>query len=120
MIFSALKECNEPIAIRVTTATEKTLNAEMSRGYRVLHYSGHGTRDSLSFEDDTGCLKNCTVERLKEALGAHDRTRHGQTSSVMVRDCFNQSGPMTLRNLKRHSFPVVFVIWCYVCVLPSQ
>lgn len=86
VILKVLKECNKAIDIRVTTATQKTFSAEMVRGCCVLHYSGHGKNDSLAFEDEKGQLKNFTVEMLKGLLGALDKTKHGDTTSGMVRE----------------------------------
>jgi hypothetical protein len=63
-------------------ATVIALRREVTVGCRALHYCGHGSAESLSFENGHGCAHEVTPGALRDVLGAggartHTRRRGG-------------------------------------------
>ena len=78
LLRTVLRERDKAINLRSAIATLDNFCDEMTRGCRMLHFSGHGTHDSIIFEDKTGCSKAMTEKDIKTLL----RDRTGSTSAA--------------------------------------
>src|SRR5689334_18724455 len=67
IIANCMTEANRVARVRFESATIDNLRTVITKGVRVLHYSGHGTPDlCLAFENGSGGLHtNFTIEKLR-------------------------------------------------------
>ena len=74
VLCGSLSEAGALAKLTFSHATADVLRTVITKGCRVLHYSGHGNSNFLSFEDGAGCFHALENERLKSlfAAGAGD------------------------------------------------
>lgn len=67
-IVQVFREVNRDLSVRFDFATTDSLTTALSLNCRALHFSGHGHRLFLNFEDGNGGLQLIRNEQLKELL----------------------------------------------------
>ena len=74
LLCRSLREAGGLAKLTFSHATTDILRTIITKGCRVLHYSGHGNSNFLSFEDGAGLFHPLENERLKHlfAAGAGD------------------------------------------------
>lgn len=74
LLCRSLREAGGLAKLTFSHATTDVLRTVITKGCRVLHYSGHGNSNFLSFEDGAGLFHPLENERLKHlfAAGAGD------------------------------------------------
>ena len=70
LLWASMKEASRDIDLRFDFATTERLRNITTLGCRVIHYSGHGHPDYLSFEDGVGGLHMVNVETLAQLIMA--------------------------------------------------
>lgn len=86
-ILDAATEAGRAIHFRAGIATTEKFRRELSRGAVMLHFSGHGSPNGLSFEDKSGTFQLLGKDRLKELFEAGGVT----TRAVFVSACYSES-----------------------------
>jgi len=89
LLRRALRQSGQAIALRVRRATIDNFGEEVTRGCRVLHYSGHGRQDCLCFEDRYGGMEKMTAEKFKTLLTA-GKQKQPQLQMVIISACYSQ------------------------------
>jgi hypothetical protein len=70
LLCRSLREAGGAVTLRFSHATTDSLRTALTKGCRVLHYSGHAEETYLSFEDGAGGLHCLENERLRELFAA--------------------------------------------------
>ena len=70
VVEQVIRTSGRKIELMFEYASTKTLRNMVTLGYRALHFSGHGSPDSLAFEDDRGGLHVVPVRQLKSLCAA--------------------------------------------------
>jgi hypothetical protein len=68
-ITRALTACNRSITLRIGYATTEELARGIADGFNILHLSGHGSPDSIIFEDGMAGSHTVTGEYLRRLIG---------------------------------------------------
>ena len=68
---------------------------------KALHFSGHGTKSGLCFEDGQCRLHNITAKDLKELLEA-DRDNYSLLQFVFLSSCYSQAIGQVFINAGAH------------------
>ena len=87
VVEQVIRTSGRKIELMFEYASTKTLRNMVTLGYRALHFSGHGSPDSLAFEDDRGGLHVVPVRQLKSLCAAGKKG----VRFVFVSACFSQS-----------------------------
>src|SRR3954454_2164571 len=69
-LFESFTESGRLIEARVDVATAEKLRMLVTLGYRVLHYTGHGSPNTLSFEDGLGGEHLLETSVLRDLVSA--------------------------------------------------
>ena len=65
-LINSIIESNKKIIFRSDAATPDTLRNIITKGIKIIHFSGHGLEQSLAFENGLGSTNlNFTIEKLK-------------------------------------------------------
>lgn len=72
LIIKELTACNREIGLRIRFATVEELAAGISERFNILHISGHGSNDSILFEDGASGSQEINGNYLKELIGIHN------------------------------------------------
>ena len=85
-LMQSLMESGSDIIPRFDFCTTDTLRTAVTLGARALHYSGHGHRNQLTFEDGAGGLQLVPVAMLRSlcAAGSH------KLDLVVVSSCYSK------------------------------
>jgi hypothetical protein len=85
-LVQSLMESGSDICARFDFCTTDTLRSAVTLGARALHYSGHGHRNLLTFEDGAGGLQLVPVDMLRSlcAAGSH------KLDLVVVSSCYSK------------------------------
>lgn len=69
-IIRELAACNRQIVLRIRCATVDELARGIKDGFNILHFSGHGGKECLAFEDGKGGCQPIKGDYLKKLIGA--------------------------------------------------
>lgn len=83
----ALREADKRVRLRKQVATTQNLRMLLTKGCNVLHYSGHGDTDILSFETAAGTLEKANMKFLKQLFQAGGI----RTKLVFVSACHSEN-----------------------------
>ena len=70
LVEQVIRRSNRKIELMFEYASTKTLRNMVTLGHRALHFSGHGFKDSLAFEDEHGGLHMVVVNQLRHLCAA--------------------------------------------------
>ena len=65
LLWQCFSEASRNIDLSFDNATTDRLQAVMTRGFKCLHFSGHGHPNCLTFEDGSGGIHWFSVDQLK-------------------------------------------------------
>jgi CHAT domain-containing protein len=68
-IVKELSECNRQITLKFDFATVDTLSSLMKEHFDILHFSGHGSKEYLAFEDGEGGCQPVDGNLLSKIIG---------------------------------------------------
>lgn len=68
LLWQCFSEASRNIDLYYDNATTDRLQAVMTRGFKCLHFSGHGHPYSLTFEDGSGGIHWFSVDQLKALI----------------------------------------------------
>ena len=94
VVENVIRTSRRRIELMFEYASTKTLRNMVTLGYQALHFSGHGSPDSLAFEDDRGGLHivpNRQLRSLCSAGSSASGKKHRGVKFVFVSACFSQS-----------------------------
>ena len=101
LVEQVIRRSNRKIELMFEYASTKTLRNMVTLGHRALHFSGHGFKDSLAFEDEHGGLHMVVVNQLRHlcAAGGKKSSKTSRKTSntekgvqfVFVSACYSQS-----------------------------
>lgn len=77
LLEAAVADAGAQVAVAVIAATARALRFEVTRGFRALHYAGHGSHGALSFEDGHGGAHELSPTALHDLLAAGGAWREG-------------------------------------------
>lgn len=77
------------VRLRMDYATSNTLRTVVTLGCRAIHYTGHGMRGQLAFEDGRGRLHAVSSAQLRDLFAASGAA-HG-VRFVFVSACFSEA-----------------------------
>lgn len=70
LLIQSFQEANSDVCLRFEFATTERLRSTVTLGCRALHYSGHGHKEKLTFEDGGGGLQFVSLETLRSLCAA--------------------------------------------------
>jgi hypothetical protein len=86
LLIQAFTEAGCDVELRFDFATTDRLRSAVTLGCRALHYSGHGHKNRLTFEDGSGGLQFVNMDTLRSLCAAGER----QLEFVFVSACFSR------------------------------
>ncbi|GMH60056.1 hypothetical protein TrLO_g2216 [Triparma laevis f. longispina] len=89
IICQCFREASRDIDLKFDTATTSRLRTSFTLGCKAVHYSGHGHRSFLTFEDGKGGLHWISPEELKQLCGAGS-SEEGRVQFVFVSACYSR------------------------------
>jgi hypothetical protein len=96
LLLRSLREAGRRVRVRFDTATSDNLRKMVTLGTRALHYSGHGLKNELVFEDKYGQHHGLDNSRLRELITAGGGASGIQF--VFVSACHSQSAGEAFAN----------------------
>lgn len=84
-ILNELSASNRTVTIRIGFATTQTLAHGIRDGFNILHFSGHGNKQYLIFEDGKGGCHLVKGAYLKKLIGVA-----GPFDVAMISSCFSE------------------------------
>ncbi|GMH50210.1 hypothetical protein TrVE_jg705, partial [Triparma verrucosa] len=89
IICQCFREASRDIDLKFDTATTSRLRTSFTLGCKAVHYSGHGHRSFLTFEDGKGGLHWISPQELKQLCGAGS-SEEGRVQFVFVSACYSR------------------------------
>ena len=82
LLWHSFRKASRDISLRIEYATTETLRQMVTLGCRAIHYSGHGSREALSFEDGRGGCHPVRVELLRRLFSAGNGEDEDDASTI--------------------------------------
>ena len=87
LLWQCFTEASRNIDLYYDNATTDRLISSMTRGFKCLHFSGHGHPNSLTFEDGSGGIHWFSVEQLKALISGGLEDGEAPFKFVFVSAC---------------------------------
>lgn len=86
LLVQSFREAGSQVLPTFDFATTERLRTAVTLGCRALHYSGHGHKNRLTFEDGNGGLQFVSLDLLQSLCGAGEH----RLEFVFVSACFSR------------------------------
>ena len=87
LLWQVLKEARRDIDLAFDCATLNRLRAHMTVGCTCLHFSGHGHKSHLTFEDERGGMHWLEVTKLRDMISSNAQRGAAPFQFVFVSAC---------------------------------
>ena len=119
IICQCFREASRDIDVKFDTATTSRLRTSVTLGCRALHYSGHGHRQFLTFEDGKGGLHWISTDELKNLCGA-GRSSDNKVEFVFVSACYSRLGKVQGISTRRtNSYQMTYLFLLFASLVAA-